>query len=163
MTATSNVREGKRRVFSWPPGTVTALGFLLLVLIVGAVQGGLAMVTNPIDPLGMSLDFLDGAPVDDYFWPGLFLLGIALASGVTVVGLFFRWDWGWAAAIEKAVGFRWPWIGAMSVGMVLLAFEIIELFLVPFHPVMHPLLIAGSLAIVLLAATPSARRHLSSP
>jgi hypothetical protein len=51
----------------------------------------------------------------------------------------------------------------MSVGMVLLAFEIIELFLVPFHPVMHPLLIAGSLAIVLLAATPSARRHLSSP
>jgi hypothetical protein len=111
----------------------------------------------------MSPDFLDDAPVDDYFLPGLFLLGIALASGVTVVGLFFRWDWGWAAAIEKAVGYRWPWIGAMSVGVVLLAFEIIELFLVPFHPVMHPLLIAGSLAIVLLAATPSARRHLSSP
>jgi hypothetical protein len=163
MTATSNVREDKRRAFSWPPGTVTALGFLLIVLIVGAVQGGLAMVINPVEPLGMSLDFLDGAPVDDYFWPGLFLLGIALASSVTVVGLFFRWDWGWAAAIEKAIGFRWPWIGAMSVGIVLLAFEIIELFLVPFHPVMHPLLIAGSLAIVLLASTPSARRHLSSP
>jgi hypothetical protein len=163
MTTTSNVSEGRRRVFSRPPGTVTALGFLLVVLIVGAVQGGLAMVTNPVDPLGMSLDFLDGAPVDDYFWPGWFLLGIALASSVTVVGLFFRWDWGWAAAIEKAIGFRWPWIGAMSVAIVLLAFEIIELFLVPFHPVMHPLLIAGSLAIVLLASTPSARRHLSSP
>jgi hypothetical protein len=150
-------------VFNWPPGTVTGLGVLLIVLIVGAVQGGVAMVTNPVDPLGMSLEFLEGAPVDDYFWPGLFLLGIALASGVITVGLFFRWDWRWAAAIEKAVGYRWPWIGAMSVGIVLLAFEIIELFLVPFHPVMHPLLIAGSSAIVILASTPSARRHLSSP
>jgi hypothetical protein len=131
------------------------------MLIVGAIQGGLAMVTNPVDPLGMSLDFLEGTPVGDYFWPGVFLLCIALASTITVVGLFFGWRWPWASSIENAVGFRWPWIGAMSVGIVLLAFEIVELFMVPFHPVMHPLLIAGSLAIVILALSPSARRSLS--
>lgn len=159
MTATSPTRD-RRRVFEWPPATVTALGILLIVLIIGAVQGGLAMVTNPSDPLGMSLEFLERAPVSDYFWPGLFLIGIALGSAITAVGLFFRWDWPWATRIERAVGFRWPWIGAVSVGTVLLAFEIVELFFVPFHPVMHPLLIAGSLAIVILAATPSAREHL---
>jgi hypothetical protein len=49
----------------------------------------------------------------------------------------------------------------MAVGIVLLAFEIAELFLVPFHPVMHPLLIAGSLAIVILTSTRSARQYLS--
>ena len=47
----------------------------------------------------------------------------------------------------------------MSTGVVLLLFEIIELFLVPFHPVMHPLLIAGSLAIIGLPFTQSARQH----
>jgi hypothetical protein len=50
----------------------------------------------------------------------------------------------------------------MSIGLVLLTFEVIELFLVPFHPVMHPLLIAASLAIVVLALTPSARRRLAA-
>jgi hypothetical protein len=49
----------------------------------------------------------------------------------------------------------------MSVGIVLLAFETIELFVVPFHPVMHPLLIAVSLAIVILDSTPPVRDHLS--
>lgn len=161
MTPTSHIREKKQEVHR-PPASVSALGVLLVLLVVGAVQGGLAMVTNPTDPLGMSPDFLDRAPVDDYFWPGMFLLGITVASAVTLVGLFFAWNWRWSGQIERAIGFRWPWIGAMSIGIVLLAFEIIELFLVPFHPVMHPLLIAGSLAIVILASTSSARKQLRS-
>jgi hypothetical protein len=78
------------------------------------------------------------------------------------VGFFVRWDWAWASSIENAVGYRWPWIGAMSVGAILLVFELVELFMVPFHPVMHPLLIAGSLAIVILSMTPSAKGHLTS-
>jgi hypothetical protein len=150
------------RGFRWPPRTVTALAALLILLLIGALQGGVAMVTNPIDPLGMSPQALDNAPVDDYFWPGMFLLGIAFASVVTVLGLLFPWKWDWAAGIEGFVGYRWPWIGAMAIGAVLLVFEIIELFLIPFHLVLHPLLIAGSLAIILLAVTPSARRHLSA-
>jgi hypothetical protein len=161
MTATHQAK-GARQGFHWPPGPVTALAVLLSVLVIGALQGGLAMVTNPVDPLGMSPDFLDNAPVDDYFWPGMFLLGIAVAAVVTLIGLLFPWRWDWAARIEGIVSHRWPWIGAIAIGVVLLVFEIIELFLVPFHPVMHPLLIAGSIAIVLLAITPSVRRYLSA-
>jgi len=48
----------------------------------------------------------------------------------------------------------------LATGTVLLVFEIIELFMVPFHPLMHPLLIASSLAIIWLAVTPSTRGHL---
>ncbi len=160
MATTSPVPAGKH-AFRWPPVTVTVLGFLLVLLVVGAIQGGWAMVTNPVSPLGMSLEYLERTPVDDYFLPGLFLLGIALASSLTVVGLFVRWEWPGASRIENAIGFRWPWIGAMAIGAVLLAFEVVELFLVPFHPVMHPLLIAVSLAIVILASARSAREHLS--
>lgn len=161
MIDTHPTRETKAG-FHWPPAGVTALAVLLGLLVVGALQGGLAMVANPIDPLGMSPDFLDNAPVDDYFWPGMFLLGIAAASVVTGVGLLFSWRWEWAAGIERFIGHRWPWIGAIATGVVLLVFEIIELFLVPFHPVMHPLFIAASLAIVALISTPSARRYFST-
>ena len=133
---------------------------LLVVLAIGAVQGGVAMVLDPTQPLGMSTTYLERTPIDDYVLPGLFLLAIAAASLLTSIGLVFDWRWRWAGAIESVVGFRWPWIGAMAIGSVLLTFEIVELFLVPFHPVMHPLLIAGSIAILGLASTRSMRDFL---
>lgn len=142
------------------PGSVVSLSVLLALLAIGASQGGVAMLTNPVDPLGLSPSFLEGTPVGDYFWPGVFLACIAAASVLTAVGLVFDWRWQWARPIERAVGFRWPWLGAVSTGSVLLTFEIIELFVVPFHPIMHPLLIAASAAIVLLAVLPSSRRFL---
>lgn len=143
------------------PGTIISLVVLLGVLTVGAIQGGVAMVADPTEPLGMPTSYLERTPIDDYVLPGLFLLGIAIASVLTSVGLVLDWRWGWARAIEHGVGFRWPWIGAVAIGSILLVFEIIELFLVPFHPVMHPLLITGSLAIIGLALTSSAREHLA--
>jgi len=144
------------------PVTATTLAILLMILVIGALQGGIAMVQNPVDPLGMSPDDLAGAPIDDYFWPGMFLLGTAAASALTAAGLLMSWRWRWAGRIEEAAGFRWPWIGAMSTGIVLLAFEIVELFIVPFHPVMHPMLISWSIAIIFLALAPSARSFLKA-
>lgn len=143
-----------------PPPTVIGLLALLALLVVGAFQGGIAMVADPLKPLGMTVDFLERAPVHSYFWPGLFLLGIASASALTFAGILFGWRWRWAAAIEEKAGHRWPWLGAIAIGAVLLVFEVVELFLVPFHPVMHPLLIAGSLALIGLPLTRSARAHL---
>ena len=154
-TKASNNRGSAR------PRTLIGLAGLLAVLAIGAMQGGVAMVADPNQPLGMPASYLEGTPIDDYFWPGLFLLGIAVASVLTVVGLITGWEWRWASGIEKAIGHRWPWSAALAIGAVLLVFEIIELFVVPFHPVMHPLLIAGSIAIVWLALTPSLRAHLA--
>ena len=159
MSVLTHARGVEGRTRARPAGAVS-LAILLGVLTIGALQGGIAMVMNPVEPLGMSVDYLEGTPVADYFLPGLFLLGIAGASLTTIPGLLFRWKWDWASGIESAVGHRWPWIATVSIGSVLLAFEIIELFVVPFHPVMHPMLIAGSLAIIVLAMTPSVRRYL---
>jgi hypothetical protein len=118
------------------------------------------MVIDPMEPLGMTVEYLERTPVADYTLPGLFLLGIAAASIVTIPGLLLGWRWPWASRIESTVGYRWPWVAAVAIGGILLVFEIIELFVVPFHPVMHPLLIAGSLAILILAMGSSARLYL---
>ena len=153
----SDTRDTGRR-----PAGIVALASLLGLLTVGALQGGIAMVVNPTEPLGMTVEYLDRAPVDDYYLPGLFLLAIAAVSIVTIAGLVYGWRWRWASSIESRIGYRWPWLGAVSIGGILLVFELIELFVVPFHPVMHPLLIAGSLAILILALTPQARRYLAA-
>jgi hypothetical protein len=118
------------------------------------------MVTNPIDPLGMSPAFLVDTPVADYFWPGMFLLGIAVASAITIPGLVFGWRWHWASRIENAIGHRWPWLASLAIGGILLLFELVELMMIPFHPIMHPLLISWSVAIVLLPLGSSARTYL---
>jgi hypothetical protein len=151
------IRTSTRRT----PASVSGLVGLLALLVLGAIQGGVAMVVDPLQPLGMPTSFLEATPIDTYFLPGLFLLAIAVASLITILGLTLDWRWDWAAGIEEAVGYRWPWMGGLATGSVLLVFEILELFMVPFHPIMHPLLIAGSLAIIWLTVTPTTRAHLS--
>lgn len=144
------------------PPAIIALTGLLGFLVIGALQGGIAMIANPIAPLGMSVEYLERTPVVTYFWPGMFFLGIAAASLIVGIGLVSDWRWRWASEIESWVGYRWPWLGALATGVILLAFEIAELFFVPFHPVMHPLLIAWSAAITVLPLSRSVRSHLRS-
>lgn len=139
------------------PGLVKVSEVILGVLALGALQGGVAMVIDPLQPLGMSTDFLEGTPVSTYFWPGIFLLAIAAASTLNAIGLHSGWRWRWAESIERTVGLRWPWIGLVATATVLLAFEVVELFVIPFHPIMHPLLIAISVTLLWLAMTPSVK------
>ena len=147
----------KRRL----PGTLIGLSVVLGALIIGAVQGGVAMLVDPYTPLGMSTEYLEGTPVHSYVLPGWFLLGIAVASALTLAGIVFDWRWAWASRLERSLGYRWPWLGSVLTGGVLLVFEIIELFMVPFHPVMHPLLIAVSLVLVVIPFTSRTRSALA--
>lgn len=158
---------GARRTLTSPArsrtGTTVVLAVLLALLAVGAAQGGFAMAIDPYTPLGMTTAYLEQAPVDTYLWPGIFLLAIAAASLLSAIGLLTGWKWRWAVPIERAIGYRWPWIGAVSTGIVLFVFEVIEIFLIPFHPIMHPLLLAHSGAIVGLAFAEPIRRSFRHP
>ncbi len=154
---TSKARASRRL-----PVSIVVLSVLLGVLVIGTFEAARAMITHPLEPLGMTTEWLESAPVDTYFWPGMFFVGMTVASTLTLAGLIFRWPWKWAQPIESRIGYRWPWLGAVSTGVVLLIFEVVELFLVPFHPVMHPLLIVWSLAIIWLPFSRSARQHLEA-
>lgn len=163
VSTTTSARTPITRRFRRPPPTVIALSVLFGLLAVGALQGGVAMVRDPQQPLGMSTGFLDRTPIDTYFWPGMFLLGIAAASILTFTGLLFDWRWAWAAAIETRIGHRWPWPGAMATAGVLLVFELLELYIVPFHPIMHPALIIASMVMLGLTLSTSTSEFLRVP
>lgn len=146
-----------------PPHTVGWLAFLLPVLAIVAFQGGYVMVTDPLGPMEMTVEMLKRAPVDTFFWPGVFLLCLSAASLLATVGIVFGWHWHWAYRIEARLGYRWPWVASLSIGVTLLVLEIVEVYLIPFHPVLHPLLIVWSVGIILLTCAPSTMNHLRAP
>jgi len=53
------------------PGSVKGLALALGLLAIGALQGGVAMVIDPNEPLGMTLEVLSKAPVDSTVGPWL--------------------------------------------------------------------------------------------
>lgn len=59
MSIVSPLSRGSPAADDRPMGTVTALAVLLLFLVVGALQGGVAMVVDPETPQGMSPEYLD--------------------------------------------------------------------------------------------------------
>lgn len=161
MSLVSTTRDRTRDSSYRPPPTVVALTLILVLVAVGSLQGGIAMVTDPGAPLGMSPRHLDATPFDDYFWPGMFLLALAAASMVTIPGLLLRWEWRWAWWIESKVGYEWPWISVMAVGILLFSFEIIGLVFAGLPLLIHLLAVAVSLNLIALALTDSARSYLA--
>lgn len=156
-------RRGSRPHVSYrPPVSIVALTIQLVLVAAGALQGGIAMVADPDSPMGISLEHLEATPFDDYFWPGMFLLGIALAAVVTIPGLLLEWEWDWAWRIESAIGYEWPWISVVAIGILLFSFEVLGLVFGQLPFVIHMLLLALSLNMIGLALTDSARRYLAS-
>lgn len=161
MSTVSTHRGSRPHASYRPPVSVIALTVQLVLVAAGALQGGIAMVTDPESPMGISLEHLAATPFDDYFWPGMFLLGVALAAVITIPGLLLEWKWDWAWRIESAIGYEWPWVSVMAIGILLFSFELIGLVFGQLPFVVHMLLLALSLNMIGLALTDSARKYLA--
>lgn len=86
-------------------GTVWALMALLGIQALGAIAGGVGLVQDPVNNIGMPLSMLEGSPFDDYLAPGLILLlVVGLPPLAAVYGLARRQEWGWWLAIVAGAG-----------------------------------------------------------
>jgi hypothetical protein len=87
------------------PRTLWALMALTAVQVIGAVAGGIGLVRDPINNIGMSLSLLDGTPFHDYLIPGLILLiVVGLFPIVPLVGLAMRRRWAWWLELAAGCG-----------------------------------------------------------
>ena len=78
------------------PGTVLALIVLTAVQAAGAIAGGVGLVRDPVNNIGMPLSMLEGSPFGDYLVPGLVLLiVVGLFPLLPLYGLVRRREWGW--------------------------------------------------------------------
>ena len=87
------------------PGTLLALMVLSAIQIIGASAGGVGLVQDPINNIGMPLSMLKGSPFGDYLIPGLVLLVVVgLFPIVPLVGLIMRRRWGWWLELAAGCG-----------------------------------------------------------
>lgn len=69
---------------------VYQLLFILHLFVgVGAVAGGLAAITNPLNPLGISVEPLKNSPFSSYLIPGIILFAV-MGLGNIISALMFR-------------------------------------------------------------------------
>jgi len=76
----------------------------LCIQALGAIGGGVGLVQDPVENIGMPLSMLDGSPFSDFLVPGLILLiVVGLPPLVAVYGLAGRRRWGrWFAIVAGA-------------------------------------------------------------
>lgn len=87
------------------PATVRALITLMAIQAIGAIGGGIGLVQDPIDNIGMPLEMLEGSPFSDYFYPGLILLIVVGIFPLLVLpGLLLRKRWAWWLALAAGAG-----------------------------------------------------------
>ena len=77
---------------------------LHLFVGIGAMFGGLAAITNPQAPLGISVETLKNSPFNNYLIPGIILFTI-IGLGNVISGLMFRYKLKFQAYISSV--FSW--------------------------------------------------------
>jgi hypothetical protein len=145
------------------PWEATATGVLLLVLGLGAVGGGLAMIIGIGGKSFLPDTYLDDLPlVDSWLVPGLILLvGFGLGSLVALYGVMRRPRWYWLGWLQRATGHHWAWIATILIGLGQLTWIGIEVATIPFSPLMPTFGVIG-LALTLLPLTSPMRSRLQA-
>jgi hypothetical protein len=87
------------------PRSVWALVVLLALQALGAIGGGVGLVQDPVNNIGLPISLLDGTPFSDYLWPGLILLIVVGIFPLAVLyGVLRRRLWGWWLALAAGAG-----------------------------------------------------------
>jgi hypothetical protein len=78
---------------------------LTAIQAVGAIAGGIGLVQDPVDNIGMPLSMLEGSPFRDYLIPGLILLvAVGLLALFVWAGLLRRWKPAWWLSLASGGG-----------------------------------------------------------
>ena len=103
--------------------TTNLLGVLQVIIGIGAIPAGLLLVIDPSgEMMNMPLEMLAGSPFPNFLIPGLFLLAVNGIGSIIGAVLTFRRH-------------RWAGLAAMGLGAFLIAWIIIQVWIVkpPIH------------------------------
>jgi hypothetical protein len=146
-------QDMKRPMALWP------LIFLLLLLAVGGLYGGIAMLTDPVGGSLQLTEVLPLLPVPDYTLPGLFLLIVmGLAPMALAYGLLARPRWSWAQTLSRWSAHHWAWTGTLGLGVTLAVWLIVQGLLIGFNTPIQYITAANGFLIILLVLAPGVRR-----
>jgi hypothetical protein len=95
-------KAAKKSAKNRMPGTVLALLILTAIQAVGAIGGGIGLVRDPRNNIGLPTSLLEGTPFKDYLIPGLILLiVVGLFALLVLAGLLRHWKPAWWLSIAS--------------------------------------------------------------
>jgi hypothetical protein len=146
------------------PGAVWPL-VALLVLLASGLPAGISFMTDPSGAgLGAKVSWLERTPVSDFFWPGLFLsLVYGIGSLLLIVGLIWRPSPGPLDQLDRWLGHHWAWAGTIAMGIVLVAWVVYELLVLPETMGLQFVMIGLGLLLAALPLLPAMRRWYGTP
>lgn len=143
-------RDLKSTTSAGPRHRPIALNALMIILAfqgLSGVAGGLGLVLDPSGSLlAIPIEWLDGSPFGDYLIPGIVLLvGLGVFPLILVT---FMWR-----------GIPWSLDAGAGVGVILLVWLGIEIFVIGYQPVppFQAVYAAVGISIIVLAYAPSVR------
>ena len=134
---------------------------LMLLLSVGALGGGAALIVGPNGSLlGLPLGLLAGTPFPDYLIPGTLLFSfLGVYPLVVTYALWRRPAWRLPDLLNPFRRLHWAWTAGLSVGIVLIVWIVSEMMLAGCcHPLQHLYFWWGVL-MVGMAVLPPVRRY----
>ncbi len=140
------------------PLTLWPLLFVLLLLAVGGLYGGMAMLFDPSGSLLGLTEVLPLLPVPDYTLPGLFLLiAMGLVPLLLAYGLWARPNWTWAQPLSRWSGHYWAWTGTLGLGATLTIWLLVQGVLIGFEAAIQYLTAVNAFLIILFPLMPEVR------
>ena len=143
---------------SRPISAVLLLLFVGFQALSGLFGGGILVLDPTGGLLRLPVSVLDRTPFADFLVPGLILfLVLGIAPAAITVALWSKPAWSAAAWVEHAFGEHWTWVGAGVVGVGLLIWLAVELWLVGYSFLLFVYGVVGVLILV-VALMPSTKR-----
>ena len=146
-----------------PPYSVWLLILLHVMLSVGALAGGIALILAPDGSLlGMPLYIIESSPFADFLIPGVILFTVLGIYPLAVACcLWKRPSWRWPDAANPFKRHHWAWAASLSVGVILLIWITVQ---VQYTGVdfLHYLYWAWGIVIMVVTLLPGPRRYFSA-
>lgn len=154
----SHYHYPQARLMERPRLLWVAVGALVLVGI-GALPAGYALIS---DPTGAMIDLpasmLNSPFFPDYLVPGLFLFFVnGVGSLAAAAALLFRPQWRTFARINPMQSQEWTWSLGVVMGVILMAWIVIQYVSVTIHSILQPAIFGAGLLIVASLMAPSVR------
>lgn len=142
------------------PVSLFFLTACLVFLIIGAWVGGLNFI---LDRSGASMQmdsYIKNLPVSDFFLPGIFLLAVyGLAPLPLLVALWTRPELVWLQTLSRRFHLHWAWLLTLGLGLVLMAWLILEVVLFGTIAQIQLVMIIYNLIFLVVIMLPSLRRY----
>ncbi|MFN8299318.1 MAG: hypothetical protein U0T75_09445 [Chitinophagales bacterium] len=138
------------------PWLLYPLLFLVAFQAVGALYGGLALVTAPDGSiLQMPLSWLENSPFPDFLIPGIVLgLVLGLFPLLLLPALWFKPNWKWPNVLNLYKQRHWAITYALYLGVMMVAWINFQLLFVQRYFWLQPVIALIGLLIIIFSLLP---------